>query len=161
MNNFDFLKEPFLDWLKEKKKDIEEFYDFLSSIKRELNNKSKALGNILEEKIDNLNLDGRGWYWNIKGNGEKEICTMTVVELDNKDIAIDSQIGLDGWTISIVIRKENFNLAIRKNEIIDKLKSNNFEILKDNYNKLQIGKFDYYSDYEKIADEVTAVLKLF
>ena len=59
------------------------------------------------------------------------------------------------------LRKEHFNLAIRKHEIIDKLKSNNFEILKDNYNKLQIGKFDYYSDYEKIADEVTAVLKLF
>ena len=28
MNNFDFLKEPFLDWLKEKKKDIEEFQNF-------------------------------------------------------------------------------------------------------------------------------------
>ena len=28
MNNFDFLKEPFLNWLKEKKKDIEEFQNF-------------------------------------------------------------------------------------------------------------------------------------
>ena len=28
MSNFGFLKEPFLDWLKEKKKDIEEFQNF-------------------------------------------------------------------------------------------------------------------------------------
>lgn len=157
----DMENKEIIQWANDNKKDIEEFYDFLSSVKRELNHKSKSLGNILEDKIANLNLDGRVWYWNVKGNGEKEICTITVVELDNKDIAIDSQIGLDGWTISVVLRKENLNLSIRKKEMIDKLKNNNFEFLNDNYNKIQISKFDYYNDYEEIADEVTTILKLF
>ena len=157
----DMENKEIIQWANDNKKDIEEFYDFLSSVKRELNHKSKSLGSILEDKIDNLKLDGRVWYWNVKGNGEKEICTITVVELDNKDIAIDSKIGLDGWIISVVLRKENLNLAIRKKEMIDKLKNNNFEILNDNYNKIQIGKFDYYNDYEEIADAVTTVLKFF
>ena len=60
------------------------------------------------------------------GNYEDEMCTMTVIELDN--IAIDSQIGLDGWKIYITLRDENTNMTGRKAEIIDMLKKMLIEI---------------------------------
>ena len=93
------------------------------------------------------------------GNYEDEMCTMTVIELDN--IAIDSQIGLDGWKIYITLREENIDVTGRKNKIIDILNKNSVEILNNNGNKLQIGSFDYYSDYEQIAERVITILKLF
>lgn len=56
--------QEMLEWAKNNKKNIEEFYNFLLTVKKELNNKSTELGKILAEKIKNLKLNGRVWYWN-------------------------------------------------------------------------------------------------
>ena len=47
-------------------------------------------------------------------------------------------------------------------EVMDLLKSNGFENLNGDYykNKIQVNKFDYYNDYEEIADEVISILKI-
>lgn len=157
----DMENKELIQWANDNKENIERFYDFLLSIKKELNHKAKELGSILADEIEKNNLYGRIWYWNIKGNGEKEICTMTVIELDKYEIAIDTQIGLDGWGIYITLRKENTNVAGRKRDIIDKLKNNNIDILNDNFNKIRICQFDYYTDYEVIANKVFEILKVF
>lgn len=154
----DMENKEIIQWANDNKKDIEEFYDFLSSIKRELNHKAKALGNILTEVIEKNKLYGKVWYWNINGNGEKEICTMTVVELDKCEIAIDSQIGINGWGIYITLRK---NIAERKRKILEKLRNNNIEVIGDDFNKIHICQFDYYTDYEEIVNKVITVLNLF
>ena len=55
MNNFDFLKEPFLDWLKEKKKDIEEFQNFnLAQNAKEILDYNDIDISELDENLQNL-----------------------------------------------------------------------------------------------------------
>ena len=56
--------QEMIEWAKNNKKDIEDFYNFLLTVKKELNNKSTKLGNILAEKVEKLKLNGRVWYWN-------------------------------------------------------------------------------------------------
>ena len=153
----DMENKEMIQWANSNKENIEMFYDFLSSIKKELNHKAKALGNILTEVIEKNKLYGKVWYWNINGK-EKEICTMTVVELDKCEIAIDSQIGINGWGIYITLRK---NIAERKRKILEKLRNNNIEVMGDDFNKIHICQFDYYTDYEEIVNKVITVLNLF
>jgi hypothetical protein len=147
------LEKDKIDFFKKYENKIIELIKEVNDVKNELKKLTYDLGNLIDTKNleDKYKCDVKRWFYNEK----EELMYILVYDINNflkqdKTIAIDIRVDLNGWSVYSFIRKEKDLEFLKKH-----FTQNGINYTVDiKQNKLKIFEFDINESLDEIAQEI-------